>query len=541
MALGIMRGQFMFSKSKRKLILLAILSVLSNANNVYAEDASVAPVSASSLPINVAEQGQKKVDTTSESTGGALVSPSKAQSVAKDESKSDQVSKSAESVPTLASSEDIKKENVADNKEINSATLPNKVEPIAKPKEKAPEPPAVIKNDNLVADAAKDNKPVAASATKDDFDFDLKMKSIDSVGNKQVSGDKAQNSANISDADLPKDIQYKVSPMENLGNSVLSQMDSDLFTQMSEIEKSTTLLTLELRREKIRNEIEAQKAIRQKNADDLERQKAEAELKNLERKKQIEAQVLKEKQILVDKEKIIEVLRQRKLLNAYMNQMLINQQEWLKEKEDLYEQLAAAEQEKKELIELFKQKIDKVLEASAKNIQTAEAAKANFERIVKGLKARNEQLRKRIEADAQIIKNAKSSLYLKSQSIEELKDKNASLANAARTNAATTVEVTAVAPIEDEVEDTFKKLSAEYAILGITGRSGIMSVDVIDAKGVPMSLKIGSPLPTGHVVSEIGADYVKFSRDGRDDYLYVGKTIDGVIPTLGLNTDKKNK
>lgn len=95
---------------------------------------------------------------------------------------------------------------------------------------------------------------------------------------------------------------------------------------------------------------------------------------------------------MLDKEQLFEVLKQRKLLNAYMNQMLVNQQEWLKEKENLYAQISAMEEEKKELIELFKQRINKVLEASAKNIQVAEAARANFERIVKNLKARNEQL-----------------------------------------------------------------------------------------------------------------------------------------------------
>lgn len=88
-------------------------------------------------------------------------------------------------------------------------------------------------------------------------------------------------------------------------------------------------------------------------------------------------------------------MKQRKLLNAYMNQMLVNQQEWLKEKENLYAQISAMEEEKKELIELFKQRINKVLEASAKNIQVAEAARANFERIVKNLKARNEQLQQK--------------------------------------------------------------------------------------------------------------------------------------------------
>jgi hypothetical protein len=338
---------------------------------------------------------------------------------------------------------------------------------------------------------------------------------------------------------LPKDIQYKANPVEALGNSVLSQMDSDLFSQMSEIEKSTTLLTLELRREKIRNEIEAQKAIRQKNIDDLARQKEEQRLQDLERQKKIEAQVLQEKQALLDKEQLFEVLKQRKLLNAYMNQMLVNQQEWLKEKENLYAQISAMEEEKKELIELFKQRINKVLEASAKNIQVAEAARANFERIVKNLKARNEQLRKRVEADAQIIKNAKNSLYLKSQSIEELKDKNAANAAVLAANAAATSAISSETeePTEEEAPE---KLSSKYAILGISGRAGNMTVDVIDIDGQPLSLKVGSPLPSGHILSEIGSDYAKFSRDGSDDYLYVGRSIDGYVPTLGL-TDEKSK
>lgn len=216
------------------------------------------------------------------------------------------------------------------------------------------------------------------------------------------------------------------------------------------------MLTLELRREKIRNEIEAQKAIRQKNIDDLARQKEEQRLQDLERQKKIEAQVLQEKQALLDKEQLFEVLKQRKLLNAYMNQMLVNQQEWLKEKENLYAQISAMEEEKKELIELFKQRINKVLEASAKNIQVAEAARANFERIVKNLKARNEQLRKRVEADAQIIKNAKNSLYLKSQSIEELKDKNAANATVLAANAAATSAISSETeePTEEEAPES---------------------------------------------------------------------------------------
>lgn len=486
----------MFSKGTKSFLILAIAGFTLNVGVSRAEEAGVASVSAASLPINSVTQEQKNATTAMASNNaGALVSPSQAQAVAQ---------KTGDA-------------NAKPNTSANSATIPVQA-------------------------------PTDSTTRNSDFNLDLKMQAMNQqsstvqLSNPQQAMESDEKSkSQAEELDIPQNIQYKANPVENLGNSVLSQMDSDLFSQMSEIEKSTTLLTLELRREKIRNEIEAQKAIRRKQATDFEKQQAEAQLKSLERKKQIEAQVLKEQQLLVDKEKVFEVLKQRKLLNAYMNQMLLTQQEWLKEKESLYARLEVAEQERKELIELFKRKIDKVLEASAKNIQTAEAAKVNFERIVKGLKARNEQLRKRIEADAQIIKNAKSNLYLKAQSLEELKDRNAASLSAMQAAAANSI-ASASSSIDaeaDNEETSQKKLSAEYAILGITGRSGVMSIDLIDSQGQTLSLKVGSPLPTGHVVSEIGSDYAKFNKDGHDDYLYVGKSIDGMVPTLGLLDTKK--
>ena len=500
----------MFSRNKfYGLIVSAFVMNIANAQAVSVADASA---NVANLSLNVASQS---TDTVATKEPNALVSPSQAK---------------------IAPAETV-------------ATVPAHTAANLQPQPVAPAANTAQNNNTLAQPALAPQQPQpivqsssqASQAPQGDFDFDLKMKSLNALAqplNKQQNNvDNASPSA-LSDADLPKDIQYKANPVEALGNSILSQMDSDLFSQMSEIEKSTTLLTLELRREKIRNEIEAQKAIRQKNIDEQARLKEEQKLQDLERKKKIEAQVLQEKQALLDKEKLFEVLKQRKLLNAYMNQMLVNQQEWLKEKENLYAQISALEGEKKELIELFKERINKVLDASAKNIQVAEAARANFERIVKNLKARNEQLRKRVEADAQIIKNAKNNLYLKSQSIEELKDKNASSAAVLAANATASAQIDDSEVVEEEVVP--EKLSAQYAILGITGRASNMSVDVIDINGQPLSLKVGSPLPTGHILSEIGSDYAKFSRDGSDDYLYVGRSIDGYVPTLGLE-DKKKK
>lgn len=502
----------MFSKSR--IYGLIVSAMVINIANAYAVSVADASANAANLALNVPVQSA--TSQAANKGANALVSPSQA--------------KVAPTLKEKSTNSDAQRSTVkksADEKIVPSI-----------PKETAS--PSTTSNNIVAAQAV--SAPQQQAVTQDDFNFDLKMKSLNVPSqqqNESAAGSSIANSSAMSDADLPKDIQYKANPVESLGNSILSQMDSDLFSQMSEIEKSTTLLTLELRREKIRNEIEAQKAIRQKNLDEQERLKEEQKLKDLERKKKIEAQVLQEKQALLDKEQVFEVLKQRKLLNAYMNQMLVNQQEWLKEKESLYAQIAALEGEKKELIDLFKERINKVLEASAKNIQVAEAARANFERIVKNLKARNEQLRKRVEADAQIIKNAKNNLYLQSQSIEELKGKNASVAAAiSAANAAAASQIEDVENIEEE-EKAPAKLSSQYAILGISGRAKDMSVDVIDINGQPMSLKVGSPLPTGHVLSEIGSDYAKFSRDGTDDYLYVGKSIDGYVPTLGLTDEKK--
>jgi hypothetical protein len=501
----------MFNKPIKKLLFLTVVGVVFSSETVLAVDAKKSEVSvdASALPVNVSapNANAKTVNSDSAKTN-ALVSPSQAQQV------SANAAKASAQVPVVTA-------------EQNAASVSVPQKPQEQDKVPVTISSAASEQNTIQVQPSVQPKPQTQNVTGD---FDLKMKA--QVAN---SSAKEEDKKKAEPLDLPKNIQYTVDPVENLGNDVLSQMDSDLFTQMSEIEKSTTLLTLELRREKLRNEIEAQKAIRQKSADDLLRQQEEEKLKNLEKKKQIEARILQEKQLILDKEKVLELLKQRKLLNAYMNEMLVQQQKWLKEKENLYAQLAAVEQEKKDLVVLFRQRIDKVLEASNKNIQAAEAAKANFERIVKGLKTRNEQLRKRIEADAKIIKNAKNNLYIQAQSIEELKDKKAAATDSTSDNSK---DKEVILDEEQEEEDILKTLSSEYAILGIVGRAGVMSVDLIDKAGQSLSLKLGSTLPSGHVVSDIGADYVKFTRDGRDDFLYVGKTIDGIVPTLDVITVK---
>ena len=109
-------------------------------------------------------------------------------------------------------------------------------------------------------------------------------------------------------------------PVDSVGASNLANMvDESLFKQMSEIEKKTAILNLELKRERLQNEVEAVKNQR-KQALIAEQEKAEAErLRKLEAEKKIEKELLIEKEKLRELDMKFEVLRQEKVLDAYKN------------------------------------------------------------------------------------------------------------------------------------------------------------------------------------------------------------------------------
>ena len=169
----------MFNKSKLHIISLAVLAIAMGSGNCLADQVMVNPVKANSLPINAAANSGK-VQQPSTIAPNTLVSPSKPQSV--------------------------------------ETAKANTVEKNANPTTKAPQ------------------KKAALEEKKDDFDFELKMKAKNASAKENTEVSSAEQQAD----NLPKDIQYKSSPVEHLGNSVLSQIDDDLFTQMSEIEKSMT-------------------------------------------------------------------------------------------------------------------------------------------------------------------------------------------------------------------------------------------------------------------------------------------------------------
>ena len=106
------------------------------------------------------------------------------------------------------------------------------------------------------------------------------------------------------------------------GDNILNQLSDDLFSQMSDIEKQSALLSLELRREKIRAEIEAIRNQRKKAAEEEEALKAEKERKRLEWEAEQEKKKFEMEQEKMKLEMEAEKLRQENIVKAYKEKML---------------------------------------------------------------------------------------------------------------------------------------------------------------------------------------------------------------------------
>lgn len=391
--------------------------------------------------------------------------------------------------------------------------------PIAEPVAPAPAlaPVAPIAPAPALAPVA----PVAPAPIVDDFsqnqmedDFDLGLS--DTLSDNTLPQAPAVNSAaplavsNNSPLFANKPQAPKAQSRDQFANSVLSKIDNDLFSQMSDIEKQTTLLTLELRREKIRSEIEAIKAQRTKAEEEKIAAQEEKKRQEFEWKKEQEAKVLREQQALMDKEIELEKVRQRKALNAYMNQMLEQNQKWIKENAEVYKKLKSVEEDRKNLVDNFNAKLDDLNTLSNKMVQKANSAKNNHDRTVASLTAQNIQLKKRLEAEAkaaaEAVKNAQ----------------NQQQANPFNPSA------TAVSA-EDQVlggDLTPVNIAQEYAILDISGKGDSLVAKLINKEGDSFAARKGTVLQTGHTVEEITQEYIKFNHLGIRSYLYTNASIE---------------
>ena len=368
---------------------------------------------------------------------------------------------------------------------------------------------AETSNIDLLESDLPDNEnrliPEGTEAEDDTFDLGLETVAAEEETQTASLSDNKVSTANVNALPVNLADTEPTQPSEPFANSILSKVDNDLFSQMSDIEKQTTLLTLELRREKIRSEIDAVKAQRARAEQEKIAAEEEKKRKELEWKQEQEAKILKEKQLLKEKEIELEKLKQRKALVSYMNKMLEDKQSWINENAELLKKLKEVEKARNEMADKFKEKLDNLTTLSNNFIQSANSAKSNHDRTIASLTAQNLQLKKRIEA--QTAQNTQNPF-------------GPNVNNASQ-------------------DGSVVEVAKEYAILDISGKGDNLVAKLINKDGDSFSTRKGTVLQTGHVVEEITPSYIKFNINGFKQFLYL---VDTVEPEkLGYDNYKKSK
>ena len=286
--------------------------------------------------------------------------------------------------------------------------------------------------------------------------------------------------------------------------------DDSVFNKMSDLEKQTAILNLELRRERVKNEIEALKNQRKQ----AEQQEIAAEEEKVRKKqeweKEQERKILEEQQKLRDLDIQFEKVRQEQLLNAYKNEMLKANQEWIAHEGALYKQIDDLKKEKQTLLTEMKQKF-----LALKN--SATTVTSNSEALVNAYKKELEN------KDVQI-----SVLKARNEAQERELEKRNPFAEGAEGAGSTSAEASTPASETPEIEVEETKLVNQYAVMEIRGQNGELIAKLINQDGMPFYVKKGTALQSGHTISEITSTYVKAEKDGVPDFLYFAAG--GILP-----------
>ncbi len=288
-------------------------------------------------------------------------------------------------------------------------------------------------------------------------------------------------------------------------------MDDNLFSQMSDIEKQTALLNLELRREKIKNEIEAIKNQRRQAIIQEQEKKEAQEKQKIEWEKAQEQKVLQEQQKLRELDIEFEKLRQERLLNSYKNKYLEDIQKWIAHDAALYKQIEDAKTENQKVLDDSKDKFNQL-----KNDLVAANTKAMH--LISRHKQREEDLNAQIGVlKARIIAQEKELENSRQNPFENA----AAEAAAEDDKAADNAETQPVAMPE-------LKLANMYAVTEIRGQGGELIAKLVNQNGLPFYVKKGTSLQSGHVIDEITSTYVRADKEGVKDYLYFAAG--GILP-----------
>ena len=329
--------------------------------------------------------------------------------------------------------------------------------------------------------------------------------------------------------DKKTEVKKSAAPSTVAGAGNTAVVD-DLFNQMSDIERNTALLNLQLKKEKLQNEIDAVKNQR-RLALEQEKQKAE-EIKQKQKEKEQEQERLKiqEQQKLRELDIEFEKLRQEKLIKAYKNLMLEEQQKWIAHDALFYKNIADLRNEKKQLLQKHKddltglqQEADNALKAYQRKLESHQAE-------VNDLNSQIDVLRNRLSNMEQELAESKNNPFAGGQ---------------AQSSGASAPTVAGDASTDGSIASSFagngdggasaitaepvnNSLAKYYAVTEIRGQGGELIAKLINKNGLSFYVKKGTTLQTGHVISEITSTYVAADKNYKKDYIYF--SAGGILP-----------
>ena len=377
--------------------------------------------------------------------------------------------------------------------------------------------------DNTVSstDNAQEAENDDLLASMDGFDDDEDLKAdVEEAPVQKSAASQVKAAAPKQMEEAPSDaLATPNSPFENFGNAILSKVDNDLFNQMSNIEKQTTILNLELKREELKNRVEALRNARQQARFEAEARRLAEEQKLKDMEAERKAKLIAAQEKLKEKEIELEKVRQNKLLNDYMNEMLIINQKWIEKNAQLQGRIHELEDERKELIATIENKLVDLQIKSRTLSDTAKDAMQNHQKLLSSLNAQIKQLKKDILDSEMRMRDLKS---------------NAAAAASTSANPFAAAGVGNLAPTAHSVD-----ISEEYAIMDITGKGDDIVAKIVNREGTTFTIHKGSVLKGGEVVLSITEKYIAFDSNGSKTYLYPGGSIMEYEPRATFTDSEK--
>lgn len=314
----------------------------------------------------------------------------------------------------------------------------------------------------------------------------------------------------------------------------------DVFEHMSDIEKRTAILNLELRREKLQDDIEAIKH-RRREAIAKEKQKEEdRRLMNLEKEKEIERKLVEEQSKLRELDLKFEKLRQEKVLSAYKNKMLEETQKWIEHDGSFYKQISDLRSENKLMAENIKEKMNTIKTKAEEKRKEFVNKVADYEKRLEDNNVQIDILRTRIANLERELEKAKEDSFagLNKEQIAAAMGIDASTLNYFDKSDGS-LAMNEMSSSESEPIAT--DLTKLYSVTEIRGKGNELIARLINQNGTAFYVKKGTALQSGHIISKITTTFVMAEKNGDKQYLYF--SAGGVLPTelseTNLSTEKK--